>query len=577
MEALLDRYCHDLPSRPLKNHKVLVTGATGYIGGELIPELVARGYDVRVMVRSMQPEYKERWPSVEIFVSDAQNYEQLSQALVGIQSAYYLIHSFYSRGDFQEIDLEVARNFQKAADAHNLERIIYLGGLGDKDTDLSDHLRSRNAVAESLRDGQTPVTYLRAAVIIGSGSSSYQIIKHLVSHCLLYILPSWAKSKCQPIAIRDTIKYLVGCLESKETIGNTYDIGGPDIVTYSEMLKLQAQTAGKKRLFVKSPFSSIGLYAKIASTFTPTSSILIRVLFESCKHDVICSNSSIKDLIPIEMIGYVDALERAITRESQQRIFEIKRASFTKMDTDGLTNKALRPPSSSTSFLSDINYFMLNKPKVPTLISFKSNAERENYSFRILQRLGTEVSGYKILNVHKIGVNAPAKYIFDELLEWNGDSTCWPNHLAKIVKSKGRLENIYVYLLGWSNFPNWFKKSALGRTFIPLFKLDAIRFQKTPGPSEPDNARFLLYKSSGGYPIGVFTLYVRSSIAHQQETEQSQLFLMVGFNFYGKKAWSRRSSINRVWESIHDRVTSNILHRLKQLSEWRFAKAQKGV
>ena len=226
MKAILDRYCLDLPCRPLGNHKVMVTGATGYIGGELIPELVERGYDVKVIVRSMHPEYNERWPSVEICVADVQDNEQLSNALVGIQSAFYLIHSFYSRDGFQEIDLKLARNFQRAADAQNLERIIYLGGLGDKEEDLSDHLRSRIMVAEALREGRTPVTFLRAAVIIGSGSSSYQIIKHLVSKCPFYILPTWAKSRCQPIAIRDTIKYLVGCLETKETIGNTYQIGG---------------------------------------------------------------------------------------------------------------------------------------------------------------------------------------------------------------------------------------------------------------------------------------------------------------------------------------------------------------
>ncbi|MGB5362684.1 MAG: hypothetical protein WBN17_05215 [Aureibaculum sp.] len=162
------------------------------------------------------------------------------------------------------------------------------------------------------------------------------------------------------------------------------------------------------------------------------------------------------------------------------------------------------------------------------------------------------------------------------MLRWNGDSTCWPNHLAKVVKNKDRLENLYIYLFGWVSFPNWFKNSIVGRSFIPLFNLDAIRFQKTPHPSDSDNARFLLYKSSGGYPIGIFSLYVRSSIAHQQETEQSQLFLIVGFNFYGKESWSKRSPVNRVWESIHNRVTSNILYRLKQLSEWHFAKIKTG-
>ena len=116
----------------------------------------------------------------------------------------------------------------------------------------------------------------------------------------------------------------------------------------------------------------------------------------------------------------------------------------------------------------------------------------------------------------------------------------------------------------------------MGRSFIPLFKLDALHFQKIPDLSDSDNARFLLYKCSGGYPIGIFSLYVRSSIVQQYEPEQSQLFLMVGFNFYGKEQWSKRSPFNRVWESIHDRVTSNVLTRIKQLSEWRFTKTQSG-
>ena len=576
MEAYLDRYCYDLPSSPLKNHKVLVTGATGYVGGELIPELIARGYDVKIMVREMHLEYKERWPSVEICVADVLNSDQLAYAFAGVQSAYYLIHSFYNKDNFEEMDLKAARNFQIGADAHNLERIIYLGGLGDKEKDLSDHLRSRLIVAEILNAGKTPVTFLRAAVIIGSGSSSYQIIKHLVSNCPIGIFPSWAKTRCQPIAIRDVIKYLVGCLEKKETTGKTYDIGGPDIIAYSGMLKLQARTAGKKRLFIQSSISSVNLYAKLASALIPISSTLISVLFQSCKNDVICSDSSIKEFVPIQLIGYVEALERAISRESQKSIFKSKQASSPRMETKADSFKALAPPSRSSGFLSEVNNFILKKPKIPTLISFKSNDERENYTFRILQRLGTEVSRYKILNIHKIGINAPAKYIFDELLEWDGDSTCWPNHIAKIVKSNDRLENLYIYLFGRVKFPNWFRKSIVGRNFIPLFTLDSIQFRKTPDPSDFDNARFLLYKSSGGYPIGIFSLYVRSSISHQQESELSQLFLIVGFNFYGKENWSKRNSFNRAWESIHDRVTSNILNRLKQLSEWRFAKIKTG-
>lgn len=236
----------------------------------------------------------------------------------------------------------------------------------------------------------------------------------------------------------------------------------------------------------------------------------------------------------------------------------------------------LRPPHKSTNIFNDIRYFLINKPEVPTLIHFNSTLERENYTYRILQRLGVEVSSFKILNIHKIGINAPAKYIFEELLKWDGDSSCWPNYIAKVVSRDHSLEKLYIYLFGWVNFPSWIKNSLFGRTFIPLFMLNAITIKRIPDFGGSDNARYLLYNCSGGYPIGVFSMYVRSSIADQNEKEQAQLFLMVGFNFYGKEKWSNRNLINRMWEAIHDRVTLNVMHRFKQLCEWRFEKIKKG-
>ena len=246
------------------------------------------------------------------------------------------------------------------------------------------------------------------------------------------------------------------------------------------------------------------------------------------------------------------------------------------MDKNYYSSKTLNPPSKSKNIFSDIKNFLLHRPEIPTLIKFNSKSERENYSYRILQRLDIGVEKYRILNIHKIGVNAPAKYIFEELLKWNGDSTCWPNHIAKVVRKKNKLENLNIYLFGWKKYPSWSKKGFFKNDPIPLFKLDAIKFQKTPDVLAPDNARYLLFKCSGGYPIGVFTMYVRSSITEQGEKEQSQLFLMVGFNFYGKEKLSKNKLINSVWEMIHDRVTSNVLNRLKQLSEWRFEKIQLG-
>lgn len=238
--------------------------------------------------------------------------------------------------------------------------------------------------------------------------------------------------------------------------------------------------------------------------------------------------------------------------------------------------KTIHPPIRSKSLLSDIKYFILHKPQTPTLIRFQSNEEREDFSYRIIQRLGVGVTKYKILNIHHIGINVPSKYVFEELLNWNGDSSCWPNYIAKVVRTDNSLEHIAIFLLGWMKFPKWFKNSALGRSFIPLFKMNALVFKKIPDTGSSDNARFLLYKTSGGYPIGLFSMYVRSSIEEQNETSQSQLFMVVGFNFYGKEKWSERKIINRFWEAIHDRVTSNVLCRFKQFCEWHFEKIKLG-
>jgi len=233
------------------------------------------------------------------------------------------------------------------------------------------------------------------------------------------------------------------------------------------------------------------------------------------------------------------------------------------------------PPSRSNGLLSDISLFFLHKPKIPTLVKFKTETEREDYSHRIMQRLGIDVSKYSVLNIHKIGIDVPIRYAFEEILQWDGDSTCWPNHIATVERMDGQLEHIQIHLLGQKKYPLGFKKTFFGLKFIPLFSLHAMKFQHLPGPSD-DNARFLLYKSSGGYPIGIFTMYVRSSIAERGEIEQAQLFIAVGFNFYGKDTWVNTGIINNIWEKVHNRVTANVMNRFKQLCEWRFQRIQEG-
>jgi len=235
-----------------------------------------------------------------------------------------------------------------------------------------------------------------------------------------------------------------------------------------------------------------------------------------------------------------------------------------------------KPPSKSSNVLSDIWYFLFYIPKLKTFIRFKTFQDRLDFRHRILQRIGMDASHYSVLNVHKIGIDAPSHYIFEELLSWNGDSTCWPNHIARVDRIKNNIENIQILPFGQSKYPFGIKNGIFGYNFIPLFNLNALKFQSVPISSDADNARYILYKCSGGYPIGFYTMYVRSSIAEQGEHEQSQLFFGVGFDFFGRKTWTSKHIVVRIWTIIHNKVTRNVMNRFKQLCEWRFDKIQKG-
>lgn len=316
-------YCRDLPSQPDPSVGiVLVTGGTGYIGGRLIPELLARGYRVRVMVRGRLPEHAERWPNAEVVVADACNFESLCAALKGVHTAYYLIHSLLlGPKNFEATDLANADNFRRAAEANGVSRLIYLGGLGDRRTRLSPHLSSRARVAEELGSGSVPVTVLRAAVIIGSGSASYEIIQHLVRRLPVILVPYWGHTKCQPIGIRDVVKYLVGVLEKPETAGKSFDIGGEDILTYVEMLRILAEVLGKKRLFLSTPFSRVGFYAYITSLITPVPVPITRSLMEGLRNDVVCNDNRITAVLPFKMLSYREAIVRALSREDQDVVY----------------------------------------------------------------------------------------------------------------------------------------------------------------------------------------------------------------------------------------------------------------
>jgi hypothetical protein len=226
----------------------------------------------------------------------------------------------------------------------------------------------------------------------------------------------------------------------------------------------------------------------------------------------------------------------------------------------GGTGELPSPPFPSCGILSDVRHFLLHRPSRATLVRFDSERDRENYRYRILQRLGVSVDRFAILNIHRIGIQAPARYVFEEFLEWNDDSTCWPNHIATVRRREGRREDLRLHLFG----------TLLRGLPIVMFELRAVKIRPLPDPLESDNARYALYECGGGYPIGIYAVYVRSSIAAQGEVEPTQMFIVLGFNFFGREDWSHVRLVNRLWHGIHDRVTTNVLNRFKQLCEWKF-------
>ena len=316
-------YCHDLPSSPQPRiGKVLVTGASGYIGGRLVPELIARGYQVRILVRAESTEYHEHWPDIEIAVADVLDKDSLRKAMEDIDTAYYLIHSLLlGPKKFNEMEIQAAINFREIAEEKKIKRIIYLGGLGDTQSVLPSHLQSRIHVGEELKKGKVPVTILRAAIIIGAGSASYEIIEHLVKSLPVLLIPRWAKNKCQPIAVNDVIKYLVGVMEIPETSGKYYDIGGDQILTYQKMLKIFYELHNLKRIFIPFPYLTISFYSYIASLLTPVPSPITHCLMEGLINDAVCQNNSIKNILSFRHMTFQEAIIKAMNREEQDKIY----------------------------------------------------------------------------------------------------------------------------------------------------------------------------------------------------------------------------------------------------------------
>ncbi len=309
----------------MSDKPILVTGASGYIGSRLIPDLLYRGYPVRAMVRSADRLSCKIWVNhsgLETIEADLLDKQSLVRAVRGCRAAYYLVHSMSSRvDDFAAVDREAASNMAQTSEQEGLERIIYLSGLGEDDPALSKHLRSRAEVGRILRAGATPVTILRSAVILGSGSASFELIRFLTERLPIMITPVWVRTISQPIAVSNVIDYLVGCLETPQTAGETYDIGGPDVLSYEELFRIYARVTGlSRRIVIKVPFMTPGLLARCAEMITPVPALLSRPLIESMRNTVVCRDNRIRELIPQNLLTCSQAMTKSMQILCRDRI-----------------------------------------------------------------------------------------------------------------------------------------------------------------------------------------------------------------------------------------------------------------
>lgn len=294
---------------------ILVTGATGYIGGRLVPRLLGSGFRVRCLARDPARLQGRPWlAQVEVAVGDCLRPETLPAAMQHVEVAFYLIHSMAAGHDFEQRDVLAARNFAAAARAAGARRIIYLGGLGDPDSSLSEHLRSRQETGAVLRETGVPVTEFRAPVIVGSGSLSFEIIRYLTERLPVMICPRWLYTRAQPIAIRNVLDYLVAALDTPASVDHIIEIGGADVLTYGDLLRGYAKVRGLKRWLVPVPVLTPRLSSYWVHLVTPVPAVIARPLIQGLRNDVIVRDDLARRLFPqIQPLDYDTAVRLALT------------------------------------------------------------------------------------------------------------------------------------------------------------------------------------------------------------------------------------------------------------------------
>ena len=298
--------------------KVLVLGASGYVGTHLVPCLAARGLTVRAAARRADALEARGWPGVETIAADALDAASLGRALQGIEVAYYLVHSMAAGAHFPRLDRQAAVNFRDAAARAGVRRVVYLGGVQPAHG-RSTHLASRGETGDLLRQGPVPVTEVRAGVIIGPGSAAFEVIRDLVFHLPAMVTPQWVHSRSQPIALDDVLEYLARLPEIPQAEGGIYDVGGPEVLTYKDMMMQFGALVRRRPLIVPVPVLTPRLSSYWLNLVTAVPTNVARALIEGLEHDVPADDAAIRALIPLTLRTYREAARAAIAAERTQR------------------------------------------------------------------------------------------------------------------------------------------------------------------------------------------------------------------------------------------------------------------
>jgi uncharacterized protein YbjT (DUF2867 family) len=306
----------------MKKMLLLLTGVTGYIGGRLVPQLIEAGYRIRVLVRDRNRLQGRAWLNqVDVVEGDVLDPASLPTAMSGVTAAYYLIHSMSSSVDFDQRDLQAALNFGNAARANDVKRIIYLGGLGDPNSDLSKHLRSRQETGQALKKSGVPVTEFRAAIVVGSGSISFEMIRYLTERVPVMVCPRWVFTRVQPIAINDVLDYLVTALETPDSAGRIIEIGGSEVLNYGDMMLGYAQARGLRRFLLPVPVLTPRLSSYWVHLVTPIPASIARPLIDGLRNEVVVRDSIARDLFPqLEPMDYPSAVSLALSELEARHI-----------------------------------------------------------------------------------------------------------------------------------------------------------------------------------------------------------------------------------------------------------------